>query len=368
MSDTQDRSTVTDWEQFSTVERSKARTAGSNTMMTNQSEREKSNDQQSNSFVAEASLSYLMDSPYLSKLILSGLGLVDVCKFRLANVMTNRTVTKLLNDLPSMVIIGGLEIELDNEDVKYPATISPGVHAFSLAKMQWCTLPSIPTPRFSAAVCNLSDGQIFVAGGIFELGNNAVANPSVFVEFGSSMIAQPAREAGTRMWRGRNAQRGTKSDAVEMFDAISGEWRSLPPLPRPRAGARACVDASGGRILVVGGSTDQREFSRDVEVFDLATNTWLTPTSSRISPMNQARTEFAMTRIPEKGILVVGGTIRGIHCLVQGFCPNMHKTVDALMGCNEQDHRRTSCDVQASSPQSDIFCRSSFSTCMHRTS
>jgi hypothetical protein len=214
-----------------------------------------------------------------------------------------------------MVVIGGLGIELDDEEHPPPSsessTISAGVHALRLATMQWYTLPSLSTPRFAAAVCTLLDGRIFVAGGITTKGENILANPEVFVEEGRSMRGQPDYEAGGFEWRGRNSQRGDKSNVVELFNPIDGSWSNLPPLPNPRAGAKACVDAKGGRILVIGGSTDFRDFSRDVEVFDLATNAWLTTSTDQAPPqMNGARTEFALTRIPDKGILVVGGTNR----------------------------------------------------------
>jgi hypothetical protein len=179
--------------------------------------------------------------------------------------------------------------------------------------MEWYTLPSMPTPRFTAGICTTLDGRIIVAGGIVQLDpDNGVANPACYVEEGLRMRGQPDREAGdTYKWRGRHSQRGTSTDAVELFDPVSATWQSLPCLPQPRAGARACVDEERQRLLVIGGSTADVSFTRDVEVFALRTNQWIPNEDGRVvKPMVKCRTEFGLTLCPGKGIFAVGGTNR----------------------------------------------------------
>jgi hypothetical protein len=123
-----------------------------------------------------------------------------------------------------------------------------------------------------------------VAGGIVQLDpDNGVANSACFVEEGSYLRGRSDREAGdTYKWRERNSQRGTSTDAVELFDPVNATWQSLPCLPQPRAGARACVDEALQLLFVIGGSTPDVSFTRDVEIFDLRTNQWIPNEDGRV--------------------------------------------------------------------------------------
>jgi len=267
----------------------------------------------------------------IASCILERCTFLELHKLRRLNKSIRRAVTLFLDKVaPSLVVLGGLDIELDDEERRYsnPAVISSSVHALRFSCMKWYTLPSMPTPRFSCAVCTLPDGRIVVAGGISTINgyhSDPVANPSCFVQGGNSMMGQPMDEAGNpNTWRGRNSQRGGDvglSNVVEVFHPSLGSWSKLPPLPIPRAGAKGCYvynENGGDLLLILGGNVGccnhqnnnkDRNFTRDVEVFSFKFNKWLNNVNESFFPhMIHSRSDFALTEIAGLGIFVVGGT------------------------------------------------------------
>jgi len=263
-----------------------------------------------------------LSHPDLSDSILRHLSFRNIQTLRSVSRRANIAVTAHLDRYPSMVIVGGLHIDLDTDDEPLECDISNSVRAFRPGTMQWYTLPPLNVARFCAAACSLPDGRIFVAGGVIGFDDdNAMANQGVFVEEGRSMRGQPEYErGGYGSWKGRNASRGTLAETVEMFDPQQARWSVLDQkLPRgsitgerTRAGARACLDESGSNILLIGGTVEEvtHPFSREVDVFDLETNRWVQREVAAFPPMNQARSEFVLARVPGKGIFVAGGTNR----------------------------------------------------------
>jgi non-specific serine/threonine protein kinase len=69
---------------------------------------------------------------------------------------------------------------------------------------------------------------------------------------------------------------GGYSDAGATLRAVfvldRGAWRSLPPMPFPRAAAGAGV--VGGRIVVAGGVGEARRLARNALVYDIGTRRW----------------------------------------------------------------------------------------------
>ena len=70
------------------------------------------------------------------------------------------------------------------------------------------------------------------------------------------------------------------------------------------------MDEIGSNILLISGTVEEitHPFSRDVDVFDLGTNNWVK--QPEFPPMNKARSDFFLARVPGKGIVVAGGTNR----------------------------------------------------------
>lgn len=92
-------------------------------------------------------------------------------------------------------------------------------------------VPSMPTPRDTAAVANFS-GKVYVIGGAIE---------------------------------------DESRDTVEYFDPITNEWTIAVPLIQKVRGARAGV--ANGQIFVFGGS-DSFELYDTIQRYDLRTNSW----------------------------------------------------------------------------------------------
>lgn len=109
----------------------------------------------------------------------------------------------------------------------------------------WKILPDLPTQRNHIGVAAI-DGKIYVVGGRFEAGFES-----------------------------------EKTDRVEVFDPLTGQWSTRAPLPRPRGGVNAI--AAHGYLHVFGGEGNDEVPSGvfpDHDVYHPATNTW-----TRLAPM-----------------------------------------------------------------------------------
>jgi N-acetylneuraminic acid mutarotase len=74
----------------------------------------------------------------------------------------------------------------------------------------------------------------------------------------------------------------------------------MAPLPRPRSDLAAV--ALGGKIYVFGGCRGGSSFSNEVDIYDVATNTWTTG-----SPMPTPRAAFYRVGIVNDNVYVIGG-------------------------------------------------------------
>lgn len=83
--------------------------------------------------------------------------------------------------------------------------------------------------------------------------------------------------------------------SVEFFDAMSGEWLSLPSLNRGRRSHVMTV--TKGRLLVAGGeglTRQGKEYLDDMEVFN--GQRWVTSSQK----LDRARSNFSLVKIPKR--------------------------------------------------------------------
>jgi N-acetylneuraminic acid mutarotase len=144
------------------------------------------------------------------------------------------------------------------------------VEEYDLKADRWRSRTPVPTPRTQPAVV-VKLGHIYVIGGrigsAFASGSDTdiVEAYDPATDRWSAPLARlpsPRSDAGSALWRDLIVVAGgvtTKSDgtavssAVEAYDPAANAWKTLPPMPQPRAGFAAGV--TGDRFYAVGGST-----------------------------------------------------------------------------------------------------------------
>ena len=103
---------------------------------------------------------------------------------------------------------------------------------------------------------------------------------------------------GRRIYAAGGWQSASATPALEVFDTAAGSWRSLAPMPRPRAAAGAVVD---GKLYAAGGF-DGGQCSGDVAVYDPSTGEW-----SALASMPTPRCGASAAAFSGR-LYVIGGT------------------------------------------------------------
>ena len=134
--------------------------------------------------------------------------------------------------------------------------LAASAEVFDPALDSWTSLPAPPTTRAMPNVVLLADGRVLVTGGL---------------DFDpSDPFGQPAGVGET-----------------EIFDPKTGEWRQVAAMSQPAEG-QAAVLLHDGRVLVVGGTTNDGGETARAEIFDPATHMWTlteSMSSERIHPV-----------------------------------------------------------------------------------
>ena len=173
------------------------------------------------------------------------------------------------------VLTVGLGAEAESEGVVGAAA------AFDPTVDSWASLPNPPRPRGLPDVVLLNDGRVFVTGGI---------------DFGSSdSFAQPDSLGST-----------------EILDPGMGSWRQVAAMSQPAQG-QAAVLLRDGRVLVVGGTTNDGDETARAAIYDPGRDTW-TPTENMSTERGQ----------PE-AVLLAGGRV-----LVTGDSPSVFGGLDGF--------------------------------------
>ena len=177
------------------------------------------------------------------------------------------------------VLTVGLGAEAESEGVVGAAA------AFDPTVDSWASLPNPPTPRGLPDVVLLNDGRVFVTGGL---------------DFDpSGSFGQPA-SVGT----------------TEIFDPETALWRQAAAMSQPAQG-QAAVLLRDGRVLLVGGTTNDGDETARVDIYEPGTDTW--------TPAESISTE----RGHPVAILLADGRV-----LVTGDSPSVYRSIDGFGAIN----------------------------------
>lgn len=178
-------------------------------------------------------------------------------------------------------LVGGL--------VDWPPTTTGAVWHREAASDTWVQAQPLPRPRAAMAV-GLVGNQLHAVGGLAEDGQSDssahavldLSQPSAWTD--APAMPNPRNHLGGAAIDGRlfvvggrhgwDEAAGNQPD-LDVFDPGTSLWSSLAPLPLARSEIAASTFASGGQLIVVGGSVNPAKPSADVFVFDPAANTWL---------------------------------------------------------------------------------------------
>jgi N-acetylneuraminic acid mutarotase len=177
--------------------------------------------------------------------------------------------------------------------------------------------------RFDAAIAMLADGRVLVAGGrdgggVFASLADARIYDPVANTCASVAPLPSARRAPTLtlLPSGKLLAAGGFSSAIDnsptsdvfVFDpsaGASGTWATLPSLTVPR-GRHTATLLPDGRVLIFGGTTGISGSAASVEIFDPATNTWL----SQLAPISRG-VGRATALLSDGRLLLAGGAETG---------------------------------------------------------
>jgi hypothetical protein len=103
---------------------------------------------------------------------------------------------------------------------------------------------------------------------------------------------------------GRDSRYGDGLTSTVIYDPATNAWRDGPTLRTPRF-KLAAIALNGGRVLVLGGTTDDTRLLASTEVLDPATRTFRPG-----PPMSTSRYKFgdAIARTKGGTVLVAGGS------------------------------------------------------------
>ncbi len=175
----------------------------------------------------------------------------------------------------------------------------------------WTEKASMPTARGSPAAAVI-EGRIYVTGGDPGATDFAVYDPALDSWQVLPPMPTGRQHLGAAVVAGRFYAMGGRSslgagqdnvDAAEVFDPNTNQWSVLPPLPTARSGI-AVAAARGRHVLVLGGegnaSSPDGTFPEN-EAFDAASGEWIT-----LAPMPTPRHGIGAANVGDR-IHVPGG-------------------------------------------------------------
>ncbi len=187
-------------------------------------------------------------------------------------------------------------------------------------------------PRFGKAVAPLVDGRVLQCGGTDGAPAYSAARTDIFDPIGERWVAAASMTIGRaehsattlpdgrvlavggEVLAGRGGPFGTSGSALparppditsstEIYDPVAGRWAAGPPVQFGRSMHTATL-LGGGQVLVVGGRGpgNAPALVGPAERFDPRRGAW----AFAGAPF-AARTDHTATRLPDGGVLVVGG-------------------------------------------------------------
>jgi hypothetical protein len=196
------------------------------------------------------------------------------------------------------------------------------VEIFDPSNNSWQAAASLASDRASHAAVLLKDGRVLVVGGGsaagVPLGGDAIIydpptdswtattpmiTPRLFTQCILLRDGRVLAVGGTALSDPSNE---TMVMVTEVFDPTSMVWIPAANLNQPRYG-HTLVMLKNGKVLVIGGSQsyssmDQNSYSRQIEVYNAATNTWTV-----IGELPYPRVYSTATLLPDGKIWLAGG-------------------------------------------------------------
>ncbi len=198
---------------------------------------------------------------------------------------------------------------------------------FDAGAGQWRPTASMSQARRGHAVAKLPDGRVLVAGGIAEgtllasaeifdpaSGRWSATAPMNLARLGHSLTTLAdgrVLAAGGSSLGGAEGTGGGQTirpeSSAEIFDAGTGRWTSTSAGMSSARFEHTATLLDDGRVLIVGGQGPPMEGRSSAlastELFDPAVNTFL-----RSNDMGEARTNHAVVKLPDRSVLVMGGS------------------------------------------------------------
>ncbi len=187
----------------------------------------------------------------------------------------------------------------------------------------WSSTTNLTVPRIFHTATAIGGGKILVAGGKTSDGSvdlssaeifDTTSDPPIWTQTQDDMPAPHVSGTATLLQDGRvlvaggvigDISSGTVSAKADIYDPITDTWTAAADLHAARAYHTATL-LEDGRVLVAGGS-DSGFFGSggnlaSAEIYDPSEDTW-----SEANPLSTARGNHAAVRLPDGGVLVIGG-------------------------------------------------------------
>jgi len=171
--------------------------------------------------------------------------------------------------------------------------------------------------RSGLGITKLSDGSVLVVGGFnyspvnYDVEQVEKYNPTTGVwttitPSGSSNLRMgfgiTTLNDGNVLVAGGGDGWGAMFNTVDVYDVASNTWISKTPLPSRRNGLRLATLPNGNVLAIGGYDTDNSTYLKEVLVYNPTANSW-----TSVASMNTARNTFGSVTLPSGNVLVMGG-------------------------------------------------------------
>lgn len=212
-------------------------------------------------------------------------------------------VAALLGD-GRVLVAGGRRLSIDEEGSRSIGFVA-SVEIYDPVADTWTRAADMDSPRWAHTITAMDDGSVLVVGGENEDGKVASAErydpaADAWVEV-SRMVDGRSGHSMEILPDGRLMVAGGSGPTVEVYDFTTREWSLLPNLDQRLRDAAVGVLLDGS-IVVAGGFGSQGPVNTAL-FHTLGSNQWI-----YVDRLPETRISPTMTRLPDGGILMLGGT------------------------------------------------------------
>lgn len=191
----------------------------------------------------------------------------------------------------------------------------------------WTSAAPLPVPTQAGSAAPISANRALFIGGVGTFAGAGTARSNVYQYDGATNAWSPVAPLSTARYNSAAAPieggmatgmatgrvlvvggtdfAGAITTAAEVYDASTGAWSTVAPMPQAR-GSAAAAPIGNGRVLVVGGYTLAGVASNAAQIYDSVTNTW-----SVAASMATARGGLGGAPIGNGRVVVAGGNNAG---------------------------------------------------------